>query len=681
MNVFTKLESLYKKSIKLYSDLGISSYWELLMFIPKYYINYHDIIKIAELSHGSNSVCIGKIKKVSLLGNYRKYLQVCVEDKSGILNLIFFHKVQYYKKILIVDSDIKVYGAVKISNFGIKSMIHPQIIFNNSLNVRDDVEQTLMNPIYKTVKGISSDKINALVLEVLEKIEKQELYLSEPLSQNILKQYNFMALSNAFRLIHNLSHDNYRQGLHDKAIARIKLDELITYQLLMLSSNRFKSFKINTDTKLLNDLLQQLPYKLTSGQLKAIDDILSDLIRGDDKQMNRLLQGDVGCGKTIVAFIISILVIKAGKQVCLMAPTQLLANQHYNNFMKLFASLNLTVTLITSKKSKQDLSAVANGDANLIIGTHALIYELVQFKELGLSIIDEQHRFGVKQRYSLLEKGKHKGRYPHLLMMSATPIPRSQALHLYADLEFSTINTMPKGRKTTNTVLMNVKRKQELAKFVSHHIELGTQAYWVCPLIDKSADESMNNILDLNTVHQWLQEYLPSARVIILHGAMKTEEKDAIMQDFIDKKFDILLTTTVIETGVDVKNANIMVLEHADRFGLASIHQLRGRVGRAGDQGYCVLLFADDVSYNAKHRLNVLHKTADGFEIAEEDLKMRGHGELVGERQSGSINFKYASVPDDNQLLITARNIANELLENQPDVANWYLNYWANIQY
>ncbi len=680
MNVFAKLELLDKKSIKLYSDLGINSYWELLMFLPKYYVNFNDITQIAQLSQGSNTVCIGEVTRVSLLGKYRKHLQVSIEDESGNLNLIFFHKVQYYQKIFSVGKKIKVYGSVKISNFGIKSMIHPQIILDPSSDLKTNDSQ-IMTPVYKTVKGINSDKIHFFILEVIEKLEKQLLSLQEPLSNDLLIKYNLLSLFDAFKIIHNLSIDNYRQGLHYKAISRIKLDELITYQLLMLSSNCYKSFKISCDNDLLSAVINKLPYELTNGQVNAINEIIADISQGDIKQMNRLLQGDVGCGKTIVAFIVAILIIKSGKQVCLMAPTQLLANQHYLNFIQLFPDIAVNTTLITSKKSKHDLSMVATGEANLIIGTHALIYEQVQFKELELIIIDEQHRFGVKQRYSLLEKGKFGDSYPHLLMMSATPIPRSQALHLYADLQFSTIDSMPKGRKTTNTILMHTKRKEELSKFILHHIELGTQVYWVCPLIDKSEDETMNNILDLNTVHQWLQKSLPSIKVSILHGEMKSEQKESVMQDFINKNFDILLTTTVIETGVDVKNANIMVLEHSDRFGLASIHQLRGRVGRAGDQGYCILLFQDDISYNAKQRLNILHKTNDGFEIAEQDLKMRGYGELIGERQSGCINFKFASIPQDNNLLVRAREIANELLETRKDITDWYLNYWANMQY
>ena len=699
------------KEKKCYSELGITSYLDLLLYLPKAYKNFNASNSIISVHHGQDRLCVGSIISIVLTGRYKKHLQVTLEDDTSILQLLFFHKIPYYHKTFIKYQEenqrLKIYGTVKVANNGVKTMIHPQIIKNTmsgSSAVVDDnkdhkiggeqeIYDEYMTPIYKTVKGLSEESIHRLVMKVLydsefqsmrDELLKEALPLPEMLTDSVGRN-SIMSLLDSLRILHNLTVKDYKLGLHHKAILRIKLDELIVYQLLMMQAHQNKASCVIATQTLQNDidtLTTKLPYQLTKGQLVALQEIMYDLQQHN--QMNRLLQGDVGCGKTIVSFLVAIIAIQHGAQVCIMAPTQLLATQHYHNFMSLFADLTEIISatvLITGKKSKQDLSMVENGDAKLIIGTHALIYEKVQFNNLGLVIIDEQHRFGVKQRYSLLEKGKNSSNYPHLLMMSATPIPRSQALHLYADLQFSTINQMPVGRKTTNTVLMNNKRKHELAKFALHHIKLGTQVYWVCPLIEKSDSETMENISDLQTINEWMQEHLTSVRISVLHGEMKADQKDEIMQDFIDKKFDILLTTTVIETGVDVKNANILVLEHADRFGLASIHQLRGRVGRGQDQGHCVLLFQEDISHTAKQRLNILRNTTDGFEIAEQDLQMRGYGELIGERQSGCINFKYASIPQDHHLLSSARKIAQELLCTRPDIVHWYVHTLANLQY
>ena len=557
-------------------------------------------------------------------------------------------------------------------------MVHPQLILTQD---SDSQLSQFITPIYKTVAGISSNNIHNFILKTIQNLFSQQLNSTlahiEPLPQQLLDQYQLMPLNLAFNTIHNLSRADYKQGLQVKALERIKLEELISYQLLMLESNSYFSYHIKIDQHLLLSLVNNLPFQLNSSQLTVIQEIIADISNKTYdtkiKQMHRLLQGDVGCGKTIIAFIIAILVIKNNYQVCFMAPTQLLAQQHYVNFIQLFKFVNLTTVLITNKKSKQDLEQLANGNANFIIGTHALIYDQIKFKKLGLVVIDEQHKFGVKQRHSLLLKGQFdKNCYPHLLMLSATPIPRSQALHLYADLNFSTINKAIIGRKKTNTILLNIKRKLELIKFILFHIKNKNKVYWVCPLIDPATNDS--SLADTVNVSQWLQQNLPQARVSILHGLLPSEQKQEIMENFINNDIDILLTTTVIETGLDIASANIIIIENADRFGLASIHQLRGRVGRGSSQSYCILLFSDDISIKAKQRLKLIYNTNDGFKIAEADLAMRGHGELIGSKQSGDVHFKLScwQQEQDQQLLIKARSIALALLSMNSDAIHWY---------
>ena len=435
-------------------------------------------------------------------------------------------------------------------------------------------------------------------------------------------------------------------------------------QVFLTSSNHLKKI-----------IEKDLPFSLTQSQINVIEEIEKDLSIG--KCMYRLLQGDVGSGKTIVAILAATNVLNKNYQVAFMAPTEILANQHFEKFKDWFSKTNVKVELLTGNikgnRRKIILEEIENGTVNLVVGTHALFQENVNFNNLGLCIIDEQHRFGVKQRLDLMNKGKKNQYFPHQLMMSATPIPRTLSMSFFADLEVSTIKEMPRNRSPIKTKLIRESRRLELIKVLKKELTKQNQIYWVCPLIEESEKLNLKNVT--NTYEDFLK-LLPESEIGIIHGKMKESEKDQVMQNFIHKKINLLVATTVIEVGVDVPNASVMVIEHAERMGLSQLHQLRGRVGRGHKESTCILIFKENLSYNAKERLQIIYENIDGFIIAENDLRIRGPGEMIGTRQSGIPNLKVANLVEDADLVEEAHHDAKIYLKEHQAFAKAYSKLW-----
>ncbi|MGA1000383.1 MAG: ATP-dependent DNA helicase RecG, partial [Methylophilaceae bacterium] len=568
------------------------------------------------------------------------------------------------------------YGSVKKNLLGIE-MIHPEVSVSDSPTFELPKTYT---PIYPTTAGLGQ--------KIIQKIINKALNSEEVISQLQgfivrFKNMRELDLIDAFINIHkpkktenifDLNH--YRTSHHES----LKYAELLAQQIFLKFSRDKNIQKISqvflSSNNHLKKLIQSgLPFSLTQSQKNVIEEIEKDLSTG--KCMYRLLQGDVGSGKTIVAILAATNVLHMNHQVAFMAPTEILANQHFEKFKDWFGKTNVKVELLTGNikgnKRKIILEEIEHGAVNLIVGTHALFQENVKFNNLGLCIIDEQHRFGVKQRLDLMNKGKNNQYFPHQLMMSATPIPRTLSMSYFADLEVSTIKEMPRNRIPIKTKLIRESRRLELIEILKKELIKQNQIYWVCPLIEESDKLNLKNVT--NTYEDFVK-FLPDSEIGIIHGRMKESEKDQVMQNFINRKINLLVATTVIEVGVDVPNASVMVIEHAERMGLSQLHQLRGRVGRGHKESTCILIFKENLSENAKERLQIVYENIDGFVIAENDLRIRGPGEMIGTRQSGIPNLKVANLVEDADLVEEAHHDAETYLKEHQAFAKSYSNLW-----
>ena len=556
-------------------------------------------------------------------------------------------------------------------------MIHPEVSVSDSPTFELPKTYT---PIYPTTAGLGQ--------KIIQKIINKALNSEEVISQlqgfiMRFKNMRELDLIDAFINIHkpkktenifDLNH--YRTSHHES----LKYAELLAQQIFLKFSRDKNIQKISqvflSSNNHLKKLIQSgLPFSLTQSQKNVIEEIEKDLSTG--KCMYRLLQGDVGSGKTIVAILAATNVLHMNHQVAFMAPTEILANQHFEKFKDWFGKTNVKVELLTGNikgnKRKIILEEIEHGAVNLIVGTHALFQEIVKFNNLGLCIIDEQHRFGVKQRLDLMNKGKNNQYFPHQLMMSATPIPRTLSMSYFADLEVSTIKEMPRNRIPIKTKLIRESRRLELIEILKKELIKQNQIYWVCPLIEESDKLNLKNVT--NTYEDFVK-FLPDSEIGIIHGRMKESEKDQVMQNFINRKINLLVATTVIEVGVDVPNASVMVIEHAERMGLSQLHQLRGRVGRGHKESTCILIFKENLSENAKERLQIVYENIDGFVIAENDLRIRGPGEMIGTRQSGIPNLKVANLVEDADLVEEAHHDAETYLKEHQAFAKSYSNLW-----
>jgi len=609
----------------------------------------------------------GVVISCEVLHRRRRSLLCVIADRVGHqLSLRFFHFNQQQQQRLRPGSQVRCFGEVRRGPNQLE-MVHPEFQILASGSSPSQVAESALTPVYPVTEGLhqlSMRKITDAALEHLKSSDVEELLPASFNSGVSLKQ----ALLTVHRPGPEVDVDALLQGNH-RAVQRLVLEELVAHRLSVQQiRNAIKSLRapvFNIDGDLCERLISSLPFSLTAAQQRVIDELRDDLESG--VPMLRLVQGDVGSGKTLVAAAAAALVVDAGYQVAVMAPTEILAEQHLFSFTEWFEPLGLKIGWLKGKlgvKQKRDsLESIAQGITQIAVGTHALFQQDVEFKKLGLTIVDEQHRFGVHQRLSLREKGVEGDVVPHQLTMTATPIPRTLAMTAYADLDYSVIDELPPGRQAITTVAIANTRRTEVIERVACAIKEGRQVYWVCTLIEESemlqANAAEDTLLEL-------QELLPGARVSLVHGRMHATEKEQAMMQFKAHESDLLVATTVIEVGVDVPNASLIIIENAERLGLSQLHQLRGRVGRGSKQSSCVLLFEQGLSQRARDRISTLRETNDGFLIAERDLELRGAGEVLGTRQTGTAQFRIADLMRDKKLLPAVKNICDEITEHQP---------------
>ncbi len=648
----------------LRKELGIHQYGDLINFYPNRYIDRTRYYKINELQNNAAEVqIIGKIIHVKTVefGKNQKRLVATFVDDTGQMELVWFQGHKWIRESLQLNAVVVIFG--KCTAFGNAfNMAHPEI---ELLSEHEQNLRSAMQPVYPsteklTNRGISNRVINKMMQQLF--METQALF-TETLPDYLIDELTLISKKAA---LFNIHFPKSGEALA-KAQFRLKFEELFFIQLQLISKNLIRKHKIKGHpfTKVgefFNEFYQNhLPFELTNAQKRVIKEIRTDM--GSNAQMNRLLQGDVGSGKTIVAFMSILLALDNGFQACLMAPTEILANQHFIGLSELAKTLNINIQILTgsTKTATRKIihEALEDGSLQILIGTHALLEDKVKFQNLGLAVIDEQHRFGVEQRSKLWRKNAIP---PHILVMTATPIPRTLAMSLYGDLDISVIDELPPGRKPIQTVHRFDSNRLKVWKFLKDEIAIGRQIYIVYPLIQESEKMDYKDLMDgYESISRDFP--LPHYSVSILHGKMKPADKDAEMKRFSEGKTNIMVATTVIEVGVNVPNASVMIIESAERFGLSQLHQLRGRVGRGAEQSYCILMTSHKLSSDSKTRMETMVKTNDGFEIAEVDLKLRGPGNLMGTQQSGVLNLQIADIVRDKDILSLARHHALKILK------------------
>ncbi|MDD6748277.1 MAG: ATP-dependent DNA helicase RecG [bacterium] len=655
-----------KRAEVLQKEVNLASYEDLLYYIPYKYMDRSRFYRVSDINGSMPYIQLkGRILSFETLGEgSAKRLIGKFSDGTGTIDLVWFKQIHWVTNKLKPDVDYIVFG--KPTLFGNSfNMVHPDV---------DPIEQAAqvaqgLTPYYNTTErmkkiGLNSRALQNLIFNLLSNLQWQ---VPEILSPDLLQRTKLISLSDALRQIH------FPESIEmmRKAQQRLKFDELFFIQLNLLQrADRRKRKQQGLLFARVGDYFNTfyktyLPFELTNAQKRVIREIRADM--GSGRQMNRLLQGDVGSGKTLVALLCMLLALDNQCQACIMAPTEILAAQHYATIQAFLRDMPVKVALLTGSTKKKErnqlLPAIAQGEIQIVIGTHALIEEQVVFASLGLAVIDEQHRFGVEQRSRLWSKNVIP---PHVLVMTATPIPRTLAMTLYGDLDVSVIDELPPGRKPVRTIHRYDTKKAELYAFLRSEIQKGRQVYVVYPLIEGNEKFDYK---DLEAGYETFQQVFPEYQVCMVHGRMKPAEKEACMQQFVSGKAQILLATTVIEVGVNVPNASVMVIESAERFGLSQLHQLRGRVGRGAEQSYCILVSSHKLSNDTRKRLEIMVSSNNGFEIAEADLRLRGHGDLEGTRQSGQhVDLKIANLVTDGSLLQYARELAEEILNKDPDL-------------
>ncbi len=660
-----------KKAETLRNELGIANIKDLLYYFPYKHIDRSQFHKINEINAEMPYIQVkGRILSFSLHGQkYKERLVAQFADETGTLELLWFKGIKWIKEQLKTEKEYVIFG--KPGKFGNKiNIVHPEV---------EDPEQTEkqlstgLQPVYYVPEKLKKNYVSPKVISklIITALKLSYKNIPETLPDYLIAQLKFMPLNQAIKQMH--FPDN--QHLLKNAIARLKFEELFYIQLHLLKQKlirqeKFRGFVFEKVGDIFNKFYHNnLPFELTGAQKKVIKEIRKDL--GSGKQMNRLLQGDVGSGKTLVALMVMLIAVDNGYQCSLMAPTEILAKQHYKGISKMLKGLDVGVQLLTgstkAKERKIIHKELIENKINILIGTHALIEDTVKFYNLGLVIIDEQHRFGVAQRAKLWKKNISP---PHVLVMTATPIPRTLAMTLYGDLDVSVIDELPPGRKPVKTVHMYDSKRLRLFTFLKEQIKAGRQVYIVYPLIKES--ETLD-YKDLEDGYESITRAFPPPEytVAVVHGQMKAEEKEKAMQLFVKGQAQIMVSTTVIEVGVDVPNATVMVIESAEKFGLSQLHQLRGRVGRGAEQSWCILMSSYKLSNEARKRIQTMVQSTDGFEIAEVDLKLRGPGDLEGTQQSGvAFNLKLSNLAKDSKILEFARNKAIEILKSDPELKN-----------
>lgn len=667
-------EKLAPLDVRL-EKLGLVRDWDFALHLPLRYEDETSVTPIGSLAVNTHAQIEGRVADQRFVRTGRgQQLQAVVEDSTGSITIRFLHYFPSIQKQLAVGSTVRLYGEPREGYYGGLEMVHPRI---KSGKAAETELPKALTPVYPAGEGIQQRWLRKRIDRAL-----LDLDLTDLVPEAVRTKFGLPGLREALSYIHTPPSGADVIGLQERsapAWRRLIFDELLAQQITLRES-RAVAFQrtapplAGDDAELVGCFLAQLPFNLTKAQRRVTDEILADLAA--NRPMHRLVQGDVGSGKTVVAALAALRAVASGHQASLMAPTEILAEQHFRKIAAWLEPLGIRTAWLTGRLKTAEknaaLEAVASGEARIVIGTHALIQEGVKFANLGLAIVDEQHRFGVAQRLALRTRPES-ALVPHLLMLSATPIPRTLAMSYLADLDVSVIDELPPGRTPVVTKTVKTSRKDDVLSVVRSVVAQGRQVYWVCPLIEES---DKLDLTPATVCRDDLQQRLPDLTVGLVHGAMPAAEKDAVMQDFVSGLTQILVATTVIEVGVDVPNATLMVIEHAERFGLAQLHQLRGRVGRGATQSACILLFGEDISPAGWERLKAIRDTTDGFEIARRDLEMRGPGEFLGERQSGTPLLRFADLDRDEALLAAARRTADAWLEKDRDAALRHAARW-----
>ena len=656
-------------------NLGLVSPEDFVLHLPLRYEDETRVVPIASLRPGFSAQVEGEITKSEVLYRPRRQLTATLADDSGELQLRWLNFYPSQQKQVTVGKRLRARGEVRGGLFG-REMVHPRMV--NA----DAPLPTALTPVYPSTEGLPQLTLRRAIAQALDRAD-----LSDTLPPVARERYALPLFEPAIRALHTPAQGESEQALLERvhpAWRRIKFDELLAQQLSLAAARAARRVKeaaplppSDAPDGLVARLYETLPFKLTGAQQRVVREIAADLAQ--PYPMHRLLQGDVGSGKTVVAAIAAAQAIAAGAQVALMAPTEILAEQHFRKLAAWLQPLGVNIAWmtgsLTAKARREAAAAVAEGSVQLVVGTQALIQDHVEFHRLGLSIVDEQHRFGVGQRLALTKKGETvRGRIvPHQLNMSATPIPRTLAMTFFADLDVSVIDELPPGRTPVVTKLVSDARREEVIAHIAQAARAGRQAYWVCPLVEESEALELQTAVD---TYEGMRADLPDLRIGLVHGRLPQAEKAAVMQAFREGEVDLLVATTVIEVGVDVPNASMMVIEHAERFGLAQLHELRGRVGRGTAESVCVLLYQTPLSQIARERLRAMFETSDGFEIARRDLEQRGPGEFLGTRQSGMALLRFADLETDAAIAEDARDAAVWLRAEHPDAVQAHLARW-----
>ena len=657
----TVLKGIGPKKAEALSIDGLSTIDQLLHYYPRKYLDRTTLTLLSKLSGGQNVNVIGTIQSIKMRkGKFKYFLESIIYDGYGYLTLRWFNGAKYIKKALKIGDKLAVSGKVEFYNG--YQIIHPD--FEKLKEDEDPINTGSIIPIYPLTSNLKNNGIDSRFLRrIIKTIKKSSISINDHFEKNFLLETNLIELKRALNDI------RFAKSSIDlkRAIERLKFDEHFFLQLYLAFKNQ-KNLKIKSkpffqNSKFDKKIIEALSFELTEAQHRAHTQIKNSLT--NSSPMNCLLQGDVGSGKTIVSILASSIAVESNFQVAIMAPTEILARQHLKSFKKEFDPLQITCALLTGGMARKErdkiIDSLNNGKIDLVIGTHALIQKDVKFKKLGLVIIDEQHRFGVNQRRKLVEKGNN----PHFLAMTATPIPRTLAITLYGDMDLCIIDEMPKNRKPVITKVIDENRLKRVYNFMAKEVALGRQCMIVYPLVEET--EKSDLIAATEMYEELSKNEFSNLEVGLIHGKMEKTEKDSIMNQFSANDINILISTTVIEVGIDVPNSTIMLIEHAERFGLTQLHQLRGRVGRGKNKSFCILV-RRSFSENAKKRLNIMEETNDGFVIADEDLKIRGPGEFFGIRQSGYLSFKIANMKSDGSLIQKARKLAKEIIKHDSNL-------------
>lgn len=658
------LKGVGEKGLIKLNKIGIRTVEDLLFHLPIRYQDKTKLTKISDLEPGNKYFIEGVVEKSNIIFYKKRMFLVRLSDSSGFIQLRFFYFNKSQMRNFSEGQKVRCYGELRLAN-KVKEMVHPECEFIDRNNIKKLDEY--LTPVYPITEGLQQHKIRNIVRQSLAMLKSGKISFPEILPKKILEKYNLVDINTALLSIHNPSgNESFEELVNSENInkKRLVFEELLAHQLIFKRikalNKRLTSFKLDNNDEPIKKLISKLSFEPTKSQIVVMNEIIADMQK--DMPMMRLVQGDVGCGKTLVALFAALHAISNGYQVAFMAPTEILSEQHYQSIKLMLKDFNINISILYSgikaKEKETIIEDIKLGNTDLIIGTHALIQNQINFSNLALVIIDEQHKFGVHQRMTLTTKGKKHDTFPHQLILTATPIPRTLAMSLYGNLEYSAINEMPKGRQDIDTIAISEDRRSEVLEKISSKCKDGSQVYWVCPLINES--EVLECKAATNTYKE-LQSKLKNINIGLIHGRMKMAEKEEVMSNFRNKKIDVLVSTTIIEVGLDVPNATVIIIENSERMGLSQLHQLRGRVGRGNKKSSCILIFKSGLSELARKRIDILRKCSNGFDIAKEDLDLRGPGEILGKKQKGDINFKIANIARDYRFIEDTKDCAEKI--------------------